>query len=85
MCHGAPDTSGAPVARTACGRVPVPRLGQVPAPREEAADPVDRKRTRMSAVLFPFTEPAWTGRLIDVMVPPQIVSRRGEPEYFSAP
>ena len=39
----------------------------------------------MSAELFPLTEPEWTGRLIDVMVPPQIVSRRGEPEYFSAP
>jgi hypothetical protein len=39
----------------------------------------------MSAALLPFTEPEWAGRLIEVMVPPQIVSRRGAPEYFSAP
>ena len=39
----------------------------------------------MSAVLLPFTEPACAGRLIEVIVPPQIVNRRGAPEYFSAP
>ena len=39
----------------------------------------------MSAVLLPLMFPACAGRLIDVIVPPQIVRRRGAPEYFSAP
>ena len=36
-------------------------------------------------MLLPFGDPAWTGPLMEVMVPPQIVSRRGAPEYASAP
>ena len=82
MCHRAPDTSDAP-SRAPPAAVSQYRDWAVP-PTREAADPVDRKRTRMSAELFPLTEPEWTGRLIDVMVPPRS-SRRGEPEYFSAP
>ena len=54
-------------------------------PRQEDGDPVERKRTRMSAVLLPLMFPACAGRPIDVIVPPQIVRRRGAPEYFSAP
>jgi hypothetical protein len=36
--------------------------------------------TRKSAVLLPSGEPEWTGPLIEVIVPPQIVSRRGAAE-----
>src|SRR4029079_1741021 len=80
ICHGAPDTSEAP------SRAPPPAVSQYrdwarwPPHARRTADPVERKRTRMSAVLLPLTLPAWAGRLIDVMVPPQIVRRRGEPE-----
>ncbi len=36
-------------------------------------------------MLLPLVEPAWTGALMLVMVPPQMVRRRGAPEYASAP
>ena len=38
------------------------------------------KRTAKSAVLLPAVEPAWVGPVIEVIVPPQMVSRRGAPE-----
>ncbi len=41
--------------------------------------------TKKSAVLLPFGEPLCSGPLMDAIVPPQIVSRRGAPEYCSAP
>ena len=56
-----------------------------PPQASKTASPVDVNRTRKSAVLLPFTEPAWFGPSIEVIVPPQMVSRRGEAEYFSAP
>jgi hypothetical protein len=37
-------------------------------------------RTVKSAVPLPSTDPEWTGPLIEVIVPPQRVSRRGVPE-----
>ena len=56
-----------------------------PPQASRTALPVDLKRTTKSAVLLPFTEPAWVGPSIAVIVPPQMVSRRGAAEYFSAP
>src|SRR5689334_14897256 len=85
ICHGAPETSDAP------SRAPPAAVSQYldwarwPPHARRTADPVERKRTRISAVLLPLTFPACAGRLIDVIVPPQIVRRRGAPEYFSAP
>ena len=52
-----------------------------PPQARRTALPVDLKRTRKSAVLLPFGEPAWVGPWMAVMVPPQIVSRRGAAEY----
>ena len=36
-------------------------------------------------MLLPFTDPAWVGPWMLVIVPPQMVSRRGAPEYVWAP
>ena len=66
---------------TARGAVPVRRLGEMATPGEEhGREPVERKRTRKSAELLPFGDPEWVGPLIEVIVPPQIVRRRGAAE-----
>jgi len=43
-------------------------------------DRVALNRTKKSAVELPSGDPLWTGPLIEVMTPPQIVSRRGAAE-----
>jgi hypothetical protein len=42
--------------------------------------PVLVNRTVKSAVLLPATDPEWIGPLIELIVPPHRVSRRGVPE-----
>ena len=85
MCHGAPETIDAP------SRGPPPAVSQYldwarcPPQARRTALPVDLKVTTKSAVLLPAVEPAWVGPEMPVIVPPQIVSRRGDPEYAWAP
>ena len=77
---------GGAVARSAAGDVPVARLGEVAAPGQQHGRPgrseADDEVGRAVAV-----QPSrvWPGPLIEVIVPPQMVSRRGAPEYISAP
>jgi hypothetical protein len=80
MCHGAPDTSPAP------SRGPPPAMFQYrdwarwPPQARSTADLVDVKWTTNSAVLLPDVDPACFGPLMELIVPPQIVSRRDTPE-----
>src|SRR5688572_218427 len=85
MCHGAPETCAAPSRAPPFAVSQYADWARCPPHASGTAEPVDLKRTRKSAVLLPFTEPAWTGPWMLVIAPPQIVSRRGAPEYAWAP
>jgi hypothetical protein len=85
MCHGAPETSPAPSRTPPAARFQNLDWARWPPQARTTADPVDANLTTNSAVLFPPVEPAWTGPLIDAIVPPQIVNCRETPEYHSAP
>jgi hypothetical protein len=80
MCQGAPDTSPAP------SRVPPFAMFQNrdwarwPPHARSTADPVEANLTTNSAVLLPDVDPAWTGPLMELIEPPQMVSRRETPE-----
>src|SRR5436190_3888960 len=85
MCHGEPETIAAPSLGPPFERFQYADWPRWPPQASRTAEPVARKLTRMSPLLLPFGEPLWTGDVIEVMVPPQIVRRRGAAEYSSAP
>src|SRR5215211_264265 len=85
MCHGAPDTSPAPSRAPPMERSQNADWARWPPQASSTACPVALNRTMKSAVLLPSGDPLWVGPLIAVIVPPQIVSRRGAAEYASAP
>jgi hypothetical protein len=80
MCNGAPETSPAPSRSPPAARSQNADCARWPPQASRTAEPVDVNRTVMSAVLLPSTGPLWTGAPTEVIVPPQIVSRRGAPE-----
>ena len=85
MCHGAPETCAAPSGAPPLALSQYADWARCPPQASRTAEPVDLKRTRKLAVLLPFTDPAWVGPWMLVIVPPQMVSRRGAPEYVCAP
>ena len=80
MCHGAPDTSPAPSRAPPVDMFQYRDWARCPPQARSTEDPVESKRTTNSAVLLPDVEPAWTGPVMELIVPPQIVSRRDTPE-----
>src|SRR5688572_6019447 len=80
MCHGAPETIAAPSGAPPFALSQYADWARCPPHASRTAAPVDLNLTRKSAVLLPLTDPAWVGPWILVIVPPQMVSRRGEPE-----
>ena len=80
MCHGAPDTMAAPSEAPPFDRSQYADCARWPPHESNTAARVFLKVTRKSAELLPSGEPEWTGPLIEVIVPPYIVNRRGDAE-----
>ena len=80
MCQGAPDTSPAPSRGPPAAMFQYRDWARWPPQARSTAALVELNLTTNSAVLLPDVEPACVGPLMDVIVPPQIVSRRDTPE-----
>jgi hypothetical protein len=80
MCHGAPDTIAAPSEAPPFERSQYADWARWPPHARSTAGRAALNVTTKSAELLPSGDLAWVGPLIEVIVPPQMVSRRGAAE-----